>query len=582
VDLVRLLVVGSFALVAFTAVRVRLRDPAPSTTWLAGMFCTLAAALLVSRLLGTEREGGEVVVGIGSSALIVAFPYLLFRFAESFRPVAPARRHAVTALIAVTIAVVTVSQTLEAIVGADPARYLLVLVVALGTWTGLTGWVVWRFWTAGRDQPAVTRRRMRTMAAAAALLNVALVLAGVGTGGIVPLLAQILALASAYTFVLAFAPPSFVRAMWRQADERALWQAEGALVAADNRQAVVGAILPHVARLLGGGGALFVDHTGEETVIGLEGRRLDEIRHQVRTAPTRMDDPTLTPDAAVQVLPLGRLAVAASPYTPMFGKDDLELMGRLGALLELALHRVEESLTSKVFAAFEQGLLPRISTPEGLLVDTRYRPGQDRLRLGGDFMNVITFPDGAAGFVIGDVSGHGPAEAAFAVEIHAGWRTLARADPHSPAAWLTLLDETFFDDHPERLVTALTGRVEVERRAIALVSAGHCTPVILGPAGGARLLDVGTDPLLGIGHPDRRKVHTLTLEKGESLLLYTDGLIEQPRPDAHQHRWTETDLLAWFDDQAVPAMPDLDALLYDFGRDTFADDVAVMLLRFAS
>ncbi len=224
VEAVRLLVAASFALVAFTAVRVRLRNPAPSTTWLAGMFCTLAFALLVSRLLGDEREGWKIVVGIGSSALIVAFPYLLFRFAESFRSVAPARRRAVTALIAVTIGGVAVNQTLNATLGEDPARDLLVLVVVIGAWTGLTGWVVWRLWSAGRDQPALTRRRMHTMAAAAALLNVALVLAGVGTGGLVPLLAQIIALGSAYTFVLAFAPPRFIRAVWRQADERELWQ----------------------------------------------------------------------------------------------------------------------------------------------------------------------------------------------------------------------------------------------------------------------------------------------------------------------------------------------------------------------
>ena len=580
-ELIRWLVAGSFVLVAAIAIRLRLRNPSTSTAWLSWMFASLGAALVVTRLLPEEREGVEVVAGVAASALVVSFPYLLFRFAESFRPVLPSWRALVTALVAGLVVATVTTQTVAAVEGADPAWYGIYLMALMAVWTGLTGWVVWRLWIAGRGQPTLARRRMRTMAAAAGLLNIALVLAGVGQMEIVTAMGQGLAFASGVTFVLAFAPPRFIRAMWRQADERALWHAEGELVKADTREAVVSAVLPHVARLLGGGGALFVDQAGNETATGLDPRVHEQVREQVHRVAGPQGVAVLTGAAATLVLPHGRLAVATSAYTPLFGQDELELMERLGALLDLALSRVDASMTSTVLAAFEQGLIPHIEPPPGLLVDTRYRAGLDRLRLGGDFMDVVAFPHGAAGFVIGDVSGHGPDEAAFAVGVHAGWRTLAKVDPHNPSAWFALLDDTFFEGHPERIVTALAGRIDIAQRTITFVSAGHCAPIVVGRD--AHELDVGSDPLLGVDYAERRKECTVTLDEDQGLLLYTDGLIEQPKPDRADQRWREEDLLAWLNDrEASEGLVDLDMLLWDFGRNSFADDVAVMLLRFDS
>ena len=151
------------------------------------------------------------------------------------------------------------------------------------------------------------------------------------------------------------------------------------------------------------------------------------------------------------------------------------------------------------------------------------------------------YPAGTAGLVIGDVSGHGPSEAAFAVGVHAGWRTLATVDPNNPSTWLALLDETFFDRNPERFVTALAGRIDIARRTLTLVTAGHPRPIITGTE--PHPVDVGPDPPLGIGHADRRKETTVTLRKDQGLLLYTDGLIEQLQPDQPDQRWQEQDLL---------------------------------------
>lgn len=73
----------------------------------------------------------------------------------------------------------------------------------------------------------------------------------------------------------------------------------------------------------------------------------------------------------------------------------------------------------------------------------------------------------------------------------------------------------------------------------------------------------------------------MTVPEGRGLLLYTDGLLEQPKPDQPDERWAEQDLLDHIAEYWGPEGLDLDALLWHFGRRAFADDVAVMLLRFA-
>jgi hypothetical protein len=575
---IRWAVTLAFVVLGAMGIRVWWRHRSPATMWLSVMFASLGAALLLSRLMPVEPGGVWAAAGAVGTALVVLFPFLLFGFAESFDPVSPTWRVLVATLAAgmvVTTVTVTSITTPE---GPEPAWYDAFVMSVIAVWTGLTGWVVWRMWSAGRRQLTLARRRMTTMAVAAGLLNVALVLAGAGESEGLSAAGQAVAFTSALTFVLAFSPPRFLRAAWRQADERALWHAEGDLVAADTREDVVMAVLPHVARLLGGEGAMFIDRAGNESQSGLDGSKRQFVRTRLLDAPGDRGVATLTTGVATLKLSQGRLGVATSAYTPLFGQDELELMERLGALLNLALSRVEASLTTTVLAAFEQGLIPDIDPPAGLLVETRYRAGLERLRLGGDFMDVVAIPDDAAGFIIGDVSGHGPEEAAFAVGVHAGWRTLAKVAPHNPSTWLALLDETFFGQHPERFVTAVAGRIDIAQRTVTLVSAGHHAPLVVGPE--TRILAVGPDPLLGIGHSERRKERTVSLSEQQGLLLYTDGLIEQTKPDRPDERWSEEDLLEWLARRATVDAIDLDELLWDFGRNSFSDDVAVMLLRF--
>lgn len=223
--------------------------------------------------------------------------------------------------------------------------------------------------------------------------------------------------------------------------------------------------------------------------------------------------------------------------------------------------------------AFQEGLVPVPVPPPGLRAVARYRPAAPPLMLGGDFLDVITLPDGAAAFIVGDVVGHGPRAAAFGTRIRAGWKSLAHAMPTEPELWLQEVEDAFFQDHRfDGFVTALTGRFG-EDGTVSFVCAGHPWPILAGDDPSFVTLGVGTP--LGIRIDRTRPVTTTRVAPSQQLLLYTDGIIENSRTPGG--RAGEAKLL-----DAVRAMGnavDLDRLLEDFGPRGFDDDVALLLLQ---
>ena len=92
------------------------------------------------------------------------------------------------------------------------------------------------------------------------------------------------------------------------------------------------------------------------------------------------------------------------------------------AALRVSEVRAEEN------ARLERGLLPTpLLRTDGIEVVARYRPGREQSLLGGDFYDVVETADGTVHAVIGDVAGHGPAEAATGVCLRVAWRSLVLA-----------------------------------------------------------------------------------------------------------------------------------------------------------
>jgi hypothetical protein len=252
------------------------------------------------------------------------------------------------------------------------------------------------------------------------------------------------------------------------------------------------------------------------------------------------------------------------------------VLASIGAATRAGRERAlrDSEVGAAMMAAFQDGLVSVPSPPPGILATSRYRPAEVPLRIGGDFVDVVALPDGTAGFIIGDVCGHGPRAAALGARIRAAWRGIARTVPQSPPRWLEEIDGAFFEGPFDGFVTALTGRVSLTGEVQA-VSAGHPPPVVLSP-GGAMAAAVHPGVPLGIPSTRLRPSTQLQLASDSSLLLYTDGLIENGRGGA-AGRPGEEGLLAALADATAATL--LDDLLERFGPDGFDDDVALLHLR---
>jgi PAS domain S-box-containing protein len=198
--------------------------------------------------------------------------------------------------------------------------YLAVVVVQ---WTATSLIVAVRLWRAGRGQPTAARRRMRGLSMGAAGLSLVILVAGAAPSVSSRLLrtaTDVVTLASALMFYLAFAPPAILRNAWRQTEQAMLRSAMGELKTATRPAEVAACLLPHVVGMVGGRGAALVEESG--AVLGTVGE---------------------TPDDEPQVrfgLSSGWLLVWGSPYTPVFGRQELELLRALGSLADLALERL--------------------------------------------------------------------------------------------------------------------------------------------------------------------------------------------------------------------------------------------------
>lgn len=198
---------------------------------------------------------------------------------------------------------------------------------------------------------------------------------------------------------------------------------------------------------------------------------------------------------------------------------------------QLSLARVHAAENTRL----ERGLLPTpLVADPSVQVATHYRAGRRRALLGGDFYDVVQDPNGCLHAVIGDVSGHGPDEAAVGVCLRIAWRTLVLSGAEPSAMLSTLQQVLEAERHHRGVFTTLAElRIDPSRRSLTLRTAGHPAPLLI-PADGTSPFPsserVGGPPL-GVVDNVHWAPTQVRLEPGSCVLLYTYGVIEGRRPD---------------------------------------------------
>jgi sigma-B regulation protein RsbU (phosphoserine phosphatase) len=238
----------------------------------------------------------------------------------------------------------------------------------------------------------------------------------------------------------------------------------------------------------------------------------------------------------------------------------------------------------KVAETLQRSLLSPPPQPDGLEVAVRYQPAASNMHVGGDWYDAFQQPDGATLLVIGDVVGHNVDAAAAMGQIRSVVRGIAYDRQEEPARILTRVDEVLTGLRIGTLATALIARLEQtpeqERlglRTLRWSSAGHLPPLVLRAAGGTELLDTRPETLLGTGTARPRADHLATLHPGDTVVFYTDGLVEYGRTEideglarlaisVEEHRGGTLDGLC-------------DGLLARIVRHRSDDDVAIVAVR---
>ena len=189
---------------------------------------------------------------------------------------------------------------------------------------------------------------------------------------------------------------------------------------------------------------------------------------------------------------------------------------------------IEARLHARENARLERGLLPQaLLRDPRIALSATYRPGRRRSLLGGDFYDAVELDDGTLHVLIGDVSGHGPDEAALGACLRVAWRTLMLAQ-EPPDAALALLQQVLLHERHAPAIFATLAMLSVRpaRDGGELRVAGHPPPV-LADADGLRALEVAhVTPPLGFVEAGGWRGNPVSFSGDWAVLLYTDGLID--------------------------------------------------------
>ncbi|MGW2703871.1 sodium/proline symporter PutP [Streptomyces sp. NPDC001340] len=240
---------------------------------------------------------------------------------------------------------------------------------------------------------------------------------------------------------------------------------------------------------------------------------------------------------------LGAATFARSRLGP-FEEDDVrlaeELVSRAAVCIDNARRFTRERTAAR---SMQRYLLPQeLTGGSALEVASWYLPADAPTGVGGDWFDVIPLSGARVALVVGDVAGHGINAAATMGRLRTAVRTLANLD-HSPDELLAHLDDlviglmgaegrdgsTAAEDAAAGTAfmgaTCLYAVYDPVSRRCTLSRAGHLPPVIVGPDGGAEIVDLPAGPPLGLGYLPFQSVE-MELAEGSLIALYTDGLIE--------------------------------------------------------
>ncbi|MEU4522453.1 PP2C family protein-serine/threonine phosphatase [Amycolatopsis sp. NPDC024027] len=230
-----------------------------------------------------------------------------------------------------------------------------------------------------------------------------------------------------------------------------------------------------------------------------------------------------------------------------------------------------------IFRELEDALRPRPPVVPGLELAVHYSPTDQDSPTGGDLYDWFVLPDGHVHVTLVDAVGHGVTSTRHALTVTHAIRTLA-LEGHPFRDLIAHASHTLAAIEPGLMATVLLARMDPATGRTRFANGGHPEPVLVTAAEPARLLPAPV-PGRGVGFPDpgSRELVDVVLAEGDTVLLYTDGLVES-RKDVDEGQARLLKLAEAHRSRPVAGLPrELVTRMHDVVL--HADDTVVLALR---
>ena len=240
---------------------------------------------------------------------------------------------------------------------------------------------------------------------------------------------------------------------------------------------------------------------------------------------------------------IGVIQLDTLRQTIAFGEEDLEMFVTVAMQASLAIQKSDlfslqkktQDLRKDLSLAHElqRRFLPqRAPDIDGYEFFSWYRPMQ---QVGGDYFDYIVLDNDRVAIVVADVVGHGITAALLMAKVSAESRFALATEP-DPIAAVKRMNENLSSLHIDRFVTLALILIDSKTHSATIVNAGHMPP-ILRKASDKSLTSIAVEEAgvpLGVMDDFDYESTQVTLEPGDSLLLYTDGVNEAMDKDGQQ------------------------------------------------
>ena len=310
--------------------------------------------------------------------------------------------------------------------------------------------------------------------------------------------------------------------------------------------------------------------------------RMSIVQQQIRSmlaAPLQTDDRVI-----------GLIYLDSPHFVHEFTKDDLNL---LTVMANVAAIRIEHTRLAEVeqaermhakeleqAAEIQRKLLP-LTAPSVPDVDLAGYNAPCRT-VGGDYYDFISYPDGRVAMLVGDVAGKGMPAALLMSSLQARVQVLFD-EPADLAALVTRLNRIINSNCPaNRFISFFIGVLDPKTGQLNYVNAGHNPPLVARRDGTVEKLDC-TGLILGIIPSARYEQQTVTLQPGDIVVLFSDGVTEASRPDVDEEFGEERLAQAVFKLRDLPAKSIIEAINQQVQEFTVgsppADDITLVIAK---